>query len=213
MSSSSALAPIPDSTVLDTGRRSGTDGDETERPPSQEDGEQEGFDKNKASRPIHKKIFRCVLLFFPLIIPFIAYIRGTDPASQILLVLFIVLLVVIFSCVLTALLKVRARLADRAGRRELEQHHVFAITSRFLPLTLPYGNYSPERPEEATGTTPPPYYCIAMQTVTTQPDRPPSYEEALYCPSPSLFKEERMMAGTMCNSFELPPPDYETVVK
>lgn len=172
----------------------------------------EELNKNKLSRPTYKKIFRCILLFFPLIIPFIAYIRGTDPASQILLVLFIVLLVIIFSCVLTALLKVRARLADRASRREIEQRHVFAITSRFLPLTLPYRNYS-EHPEGTTSTTPPPYYCITLQTMTAQPDRPPSYEEALYCPSTSVFKSDQMLNSAASNNLELPPPDYDAVVK
>ncbi|XP_022249089.1 uncharacterized protein LOC111087279 [Limulus polyphemus] len=99
-----------------------------------------------SSSGLNKNLLRCLLLVLPVAIPVVIYLRDVAPTRRIFLTTFVLLLVVVFSCMLMALLRAHRRhledaMSDSEITRELAQHHILSMTNRFLPRRSACGTH------------------------------------------------------------------------
>ncbi|XP_067140863.1 uncharacterized protein [Centruroides vittatus] len=98
---------------------------------------------DKTSSGLNKNLLRCLLILLPVGIPIVVYLKDIDATRRIFLAAFILFLVIVFSCMLMALLRSRRRsLEDSSSNseiaRELAHRHLMAVTNRFLPRGAPH---------------------------------------------------------------------------
>ncbi|XP_076336865.1 uncharacterized protein LOC143239560 [Tachypleus tridentatus] len=97
-----------------------------------------------ASSGLNKNLLRCLLLLLPVAIPVVIYLRDVASTQRIFLTTFVLLLVVIISCVLMALLRAHRRhledaMPNNEVTREFAQNRVLTMTNRFVHRPLNSG--------------------------------------------------------------------------